>query len=234
MFVNVLNASYYKVLPKYEMSKSYWQKTASLKNISHHVYSSKQGHEFAQQSSTQTGNMNKRSLEDARGDRNNRCDHSILALESLSRIRYPLLCTSLPRGMPLPRAQVKPITLATKVLKVRYSFSTTPRRMVFISGIPEPRGKNYEGGYKEIWEHVKATWLKLITWAWISECISHPLPVVPVSVWSQQRRWWELLDRWPRPGIAAACYCADHHTSTSVLQTPAHTIKLHLCRPRLF
>lgn len=46
--------------------------------------------------------------------------------------------TSLPRGMPLPRAQVSPITLATKVLKVRYSFSTTPRRMVFISGIPEP------------------------------------------------------------------------------------------------
>lgn len=46
--------------------------------------------------------------------------------------------TSLPRGIPLPRAQVRPMTLATKVLKVRYSFSTTPRRMVFISGIPEP------------------------------------------------------------------------------------------------
>lgn len=46
--------------------------------------------------------------------------------------------TSLPRGMPLPRAHVSPITLATKVLKVRYSFSTTPLRMVFISGIPEP------------------------------------------------------------------------------------------------
>lgn len=52
--------------------------------------------------------------------------------------------TSLPRGMPLPRAQVRPITLATKVLKVRYSFSTTPRRMVFISGIPEPAGDNSE------------------------------------------------------------------------------------------
>lgn len=46
--------------------------------------------------------------------------------------------TSLPRGMPLPRAQVRPMTLATKVLKVRYSLSTTPLRMVFISGIPEP------------------------------------------------------------------------------------------------
>lgn len=48
--------------------------------------------------------------------------------------------TSLPRGMPLPRAQVRPMTLATKVLKVRYSFSTTPLKMVFISGMPEPAG----------------------------------------------------------------------------------------------
>ena len=46
--------------------------------------------------------------------------------------------TSLPRGMPLPRAQVRPMTFATNVLKVRYSLSTTPLRMVFISGIPEP------------------------------------------------------------------------------------------------
>ena len=30
--------------------------------------------------------------------------------------------------------------LATRVLKVRYSFSTTPLRMVFISGMPEPGG----------------------------------------------------------------------------------------------
>lgn len=49
--------------------------------------------------------------------------------------------TSLPRGMPLPRAQVRPMTLATNVLKVRYSLSTTPLRMVFISGIPEPAGE---------------------------------------------------------------------------------------------
>lgn len=46
--------------------------------------------------------------------------------------------TSFPRGIPLPRAQVRPITLATNVLKVRYSFRTTPLSIVFISGIPEP------------------------------------------------------------------------------------------------
>lgn len=46
--------------------------------------------------------------------------------------------TSLPTGMPLPRPAVSPMTLATKALRVRYSFSTTPLRMVFSSGIPEP------------------------------------------------------------------------------------------------
>lgn len=66
-------------------------------------------------------------------------------------MRSPL--TSLPRGIPLPRAQVRPMTLATNVLKVRYSFSTTPLRMVFISGIPDPAtrqegviGRNVRGG----------------------------------------------------------------------------------------
>lgn len=49
-----------------------------------------------------------------------------------------LAVTSLPRGMPLPKAQVSPMTLATKVFRVRYSFSTTPRKMVFISGMPDP------------------------------------------------------------------------------------------------
>ena len=52
----------------------------------------------------------------------------------------------MPRGMPLPRAHVRPMTLATNVLKVRYSFSTTPLRMVFISGMPEPRERGREGG----------------------------------------------------------------------------------------
>lgn len=46
--------------------------------------------------------------------------------------------TSLPTGMPLPRAAVRPMTLAIKALRVKYSFSTTPLRMVFNSGIPEP------------------------------------------------------------------------------------------------
>lgn len=50
--------------------------------------------------------------------------------------------TSLPRGIPLPKANARLMTLATKVLKVRYSFSNTPRRMVFISEIPEPVGDN--------------------------------------------------------------------------------------------
>lgn len=46
--------------------------------------------------------------------------------------------TSLPTGIPLPRARVRPMTLAIKAFRVKYSFSTTPLRMVFNSGIPEP------------------------------------------------------------------------------------------------
>lgn len=51
------------------------------------------------------------------------------------------MCTkgpSLPNGKPEPRVQVNPTILATKVLKVRYSFSTAPLKIVFISGIPDP------------------------------------------------------------------------------------------------
>lgn len=48
------------------------------------------------------------------------------------------LPTSLPTGMPLPRAAVSPMTLAMKALRVKYSFRTTPLRMVLSSGIPEP------------------------------------------------------------------------------------------------
>lgn len=40
--------------------------------------------------------------------------------------------------MPLPSVAVNPITLATSVLNVKYSLSATPRRIVFISGMPEP------------------------------------------------------------------------------------------------
>ena len=51
------------------------------------------------------------------------------------------MCTkgpSLPRGIPLPSVAVSPTILASSVLPERYSFSTTPLRMVFISGMPEP------------------------------------------------------------------------------------------------
>lgn len=60
--------------------------------------------------------------------------------------------TSLPTGIPLPRLAVSPMTLAMKALRVRYSFRTTPLRMVFNSGIPEPgRGekKKQSGGDEE-------------------------------------------------------------------------------------
>jgi hypothetical protein len=53
----------------------------------------------------------------------------------------PVSCwshTSLPSGMPLPRVAVSPTILAMSVRKVRYSFRATPRRIVFISGMPEP------------------------------------------------------------------------------------------------
>ena len=45
---------------------------------------------------------------------------------------------SFPRGIPLPRVAVKPTIFATRVFAVRYSLRTTPLKMVFISGIPEP------------------------------------------------------------------------------------------------
>lgn len=50
--------------------------------------------------------------------------------------------TSLPSGIPEPRAAVRATTLATPVRNVRYSFKTTPRKIVFISGIPEPENYN--------------------------------------------------------------------------------------------
>ena len=57
------------------------------------------------------------------------------------------------------------MTLATKVLKVRYSLSTTPLSIVFISGIPEPekgkREKETPGGMMECTE--KTTRKKAIT-----------------------------------------------------------------------
>ena len=57
--------------------------------------------------------------------------------------------TSLPTGIPLPRPAVKPMTLAMKALRVRYSFRTTPLRMVFSSGMPEPVKRKKEKEKRE-------------------------------------------------------------------------------------
>ena len=46
--------------------------------------------------------------------------------------------TSFPKGNVLPREEHNPTTLDTRVRNVRYSFSTTPRNIVFISGMPDP------------------------------------------------------------------------------------------------
>ncbi len=46
--------------------------------------------------------------------------------------------TSFPSGIPAPRVAVRAIIFAIPVRNVKYSFKTTPRRIVFISGIPEP------------------------------------------------------------------------------------------------
>lgn len=56
--------------------------------------------------------------------------------ENSRHMNYKL--TSFPNGIPLPSVAVNPITLATRVLNVKYSLSVTPRNIVFISGMPEP------------------------------------------------------------------------------------------------
>lgn len=58
--------------------------------------------------------------------------------KSKNKINKKNSLTSFPRGIPLPNVAVSPMTFATNVLNVRYSFNATPRRIVFISGIPEP------------------------------------------------------------------------------------------------
>lgn len=55
------------------------------------------------------------------------------------------MLTSFPSGIPLPKVAVNPITFATSVLNVKYSFSATPLNIVFISGIPEPGINNNIG-----------------------------------------------------------------------------------------
>lgn len=53
--------------------------------------------------------------------------------------------TSFPTGMPLPSPAVRPTTLATKALRVRYSLRTTPLIMVLSSGIPDPENNSRAG-----------------------------------------------------------------------------------------
>lgn len=67
-----------------------------------------------------------------------------------TRLQNGISLTSLPTGIPLPRPAVSPSTFAINALSVKYSFSTTPLSMVFISGIPEPEGKYQSGEEKEI------------------------------------------------------------------------------------
>lgn len=101
----------------------------------------KEGEELAEKSSTHAGNVHKGSLGVGVGCEEGRGLPDLgLTFSSNGRDAFipPPAITSLPRGIPLPRAHVSPMTLATKVLRVRYSFSTTPRRMVFISGMPDP------------------------------------------------------------------------------------------------
>ena len=63
----------------------------------------------------------------------------LLWVKTLTKItKNTIVHTSFPNGNVLPKEEHSPTTLATKVLNVRYSFSTTPRKIVFISGMPEP------------------------------------------------------------------------------------------------
>lgn len=58
--------------------------------------------------------------------------------------------TSFPTGMPLPSPAVRPTTLATKALRVRYSLRTTPLIMVLSSGIPDPENNSRAEGEQNL------------------------------------------------------------------------------------
>ena len=45
---------------------------------------------------------------------------------------------SFPKGIPDPSVEVRPITLAPNILILRYSGRTTPLKITFISGRPDP------------------------------------------------------------------------------------------------
>lgn len=120
--------------------------SAFLQGLPYLIDAPKEGKELAEQGSTHAGDMHKRALgvwgqvvsgEGAHLDLGVPRSSSSTGTDSFG---PQAGVTSLPRGIPLPRAQVSPMTLATKVFRVRYSFSTTPRKMVFISGMPDPGG----------------------------------------------------------------------------------------------
>ena len=77
-------------------------------------------------------------------------NHQYLPSRVLIKIFQSL--TSFPIGNPLPNEEHSPTILDTSVRNVRYSFNTTPRKTVFISGIPEPisEGKRVIIQYKTI------------------------------------------------------------------------------------
>lgn len=58
-------------------------------------------------------------------------------------LKFFSVLTSFPNGNPVPNVAVSPIIFAISVLKVKYSFRTTPLKIVFISGIPEPKISKY-------------------------------------------------------------------------------------------
>lgn len=192
------------------------------------INSTKERHEFAEKSSTQTGNVYKRTLQERKHthirlvmnlkqSRNTlktlqpHWGQVKLDLKLKTHSLYLNLCmfTSFPRGKPLPSAQVSPTTLATNVFNVRYSFSTTPLRIVFISGIPDPDS--------EINAELRRRRTTETSYGCVNVSASHRRPEVLLCVWSLQRNWWEPQDKWPKPNTAGWRYCPNHHTSTSEL-----------------
>lgn len=113
----------------------------------HLINSWKEGHEAAENSCTDAGDVDKRTLRQKnRKHFIKKNKRSFIKEEEQKRT----LITSFPTGMPLPRAAVRPMTFAIKALRVRYSLSTTPLRMVFSSGIPEPSPEGEAGTWDKI------------------------------------------------------------------------------------
>lgn len=79
------------------------------------------------------------------------------------------MCTkgpSLPSGNPEPKVKVSPTIFAISVRKVRYSLRTTPRKMVFISGIPEPIAYDSSAKAVSVDARVERTRFVYSTYGW--------------------------------------------------------------------